>query len=285
MKLERRFVTLPFGQIHVRTNVGQVPDGASGRRPLLMLHASPGSSRMLLPLIDQLSEQRPIIAPDTAGNGDSELFTFSDEPEIPAFADVHVQVMDRLNIPSFDVYGTHTGASLALDIANRYGDRVGRVALEGIGLYSPALRSELLERYAPVVEATSAGDQLWWTWNFVRNTYLFFPWYRTTAESRSQGGLPEDPWQLHDKTVEVLKSMRTYRYSYRAAFRFDKEAALAELAHPTLLLTGAMDVLDRFVPGLSSLAPHAGVHRSDAPTHSAYRADIAAALEAFLAAD
>ncbi len=73
--IRRGFVDFERGQIYYRYT------GTKDAPPLLLLHASPGSSRQLEPLISEMAKSFHVIAPDTMGNGDS-MPPVGDQPEI-----------------------------------------------------------------------------------------------------------------------------------------------------------------------------------------------------------
>ena len=89
MKIRREFVDLATGQVHYRT--------AGRSDPILCIHASPGSSRQLVPLLDGLAHAFRVIAPDTPGHGDSEPFG-RDNPTIVDFAARLPALLDALAI-------------------------------------------------------------------------------------------------------------------------------------------------------------------------------------------
>lgn len=246
--VRRGFVDIDGGQIHYRTC------GREGRRPLVMIHASPASSKTLEPLIVAMGADRRVIAPDTLGNGDSA----GDIPEgadIAFFAAKALEAIDGLGLDRFDLYGTHTGGSIAAEIAIREPERVKHLILDGIGLYDPELQQELLERYAPAVTPDHQGMYLAWVWHFVRDTYLFWPWYRLDAEHRRALGLPPAR-VLHEKVLEVLKSVETYHHSYRAAFRYDKRERFRLIRVPTLAACARSDMLVRWHDEFAALIPN-----------------------------
>jgi len=75
MNVKRRFIDMPFGQIHYRQA------GVADAPKHMLLHASPGSSKQLELLIDELSQSFLVVAPDTLGNGDSTP-PIQEQPEI-----------------------------------------------------------------------------------------------------------------------------------------------------------------------------------------------------------
>ena len=136
-QIRRGFVDLPYGQMHYREA------GAAHRGiPLLALHASPGSSRQLVRLLAGLAEHGHVIAPDTPGNGDSEPLVR--EPTIPQLAEAMVQLLDAKGIDRVDVYGSHTGAAIAVELAILAPGRVRSVTLDGLSTFDEAERAEIL---------------------------------------------------------------------------------------------------------------------------------------------
>jgi pimeloyl-ACP methyl ester carboxylesterase len=247
-RVTRGFVDIAEGQVHFRT-------AGAGGTPLVMLHPSPGSALMLQPLIAAMGQTRCVIAPDTLGNGDSPAPAAA-APDIGYFADAHVRAMDALGIEHFDLYGSHTGANIAVEIAIAHPTRVRSLILDGISLYSAAERADMLANYSPEVTIDLNGSQLHWIWHFVRDVYLFWPWYRRDAAHRRVTGLPSAE-DLHNKVVEVLKAARTYHIPYRAAITYDKTARLPLVAVPTLLACASNDMFMEYFDSVQALMPHA----------------------------
>jgi pimeloyl-ACP methyl ester carboxylesterase len=247
--LRRGFVDVPGGQVHLREA------GRALGRPLVLIHASPGSSLMLAPLIEAFGRTRHVVAPDTAGNGDSAV-ALPEAPDIGVFAATHLAALDALGLDRFDLYGTHTGASIAAEIALRAPQRVRRLILDGVGLYTAEEQAEMLARYAPAMQPDLQAQYLMWAWHFVRDTYVFWPWYATDAAHRRPIGLPSAE-MLHEKLVEVLKALTTYHKSYRAAFAYDKRARFPLLRVKTLVACARTDMLARMFEELCALLPGA----------------------------
>src|SRR5262249_55223288 len=107
MPIKRGFVDIPGGQIHYR-ELREQPG-----RVVVMLHSNPGSSAMLLPMIERFGKFRPVIAPDTPGFGDSTPAPQA-RPEIADYAAATIAALDALGIERFDLYGNHTGANMAV---------------------------------------------------------------------------------------------------------------------------------------------------------------------------
>jgi pimeloyl-ACP methyl ester carboxylesterase len=233
--IDRGFAKLAEGQVHYRQA------GARGGVPLLMIHASPASSVLLQPLMAELAQSRRVIAPDTPGNGDSAPMR-QPQPELVDYADALVRVMDALHLDTVDLYGTHTGAHIAIEVAIARADRIRRVVLDGVGMWVGDERRDLLENYAPAIEPDAYGSQMFWATQFVRDQAWFFPHYRKdSAHNRRLGAL--SPSALHTITVEVLKAVATYHLAYRAVFRNAPHERLPLIRAPTLVMADRDDPL------------------------------------------
>ena len=98
------------------------------------------------------------------------------------------------------------------------------------------------------------GSQFNWVWHFVRDTFLYWPWYRRDAAHRRSLGLPNAD-NLHDKVVEVLKAVRTYHIPYRAAIGYDKEPRLPLVRVRTLLACASGDMFMEYFERVQRLMP------------------------------
>lgn len=249
--IRRGFADVAEGQVHYREAGRGLGDGC----PLVMFHASPGSAKMVEPLLRRLGRHRHAIGLDTLGNGDSSAPATA-APPLVYFAQAHVRALDALGITRFDAYGSHTGANIAIEIAIEHPQRVRRLILDGVSLYSPEERADMLAHYAPEVTIDLRGSQLNWIWHFVRDVFLFWPWYRPDAAHRRTLGLPSAD-DLHDKVLEVLKATRTYHIPYRSAIAYEKESRLPLLRVPTLLACARTDMMLEYFERVLALLPSA----------------------------
>ena len=165
MLVRRRFMDMPFGQIHYREA------GTSDLPPLMLLHASPGSSKQLEFLIENLGKQFHVIAPDTMGNGDSTP-PKQEQPEISDYANAMIAFSDQLGWKKMHLYGTHTGARIAVCMALHEGGRIDRLILDGFGLYTPKSLDQILKVYAPSMEPDQQGLHVMQAWQLCRDQYI-----------------------------------------------------------------------------------------------------------------
>jgi pimeloyl-ACP methyl ester carboxylesterase len=281
-EVERAFVRLDEGQLHLRRLAAA--DGANpGAAALILLHASPASSWFMQDLMLALraaGHLGEIIAPDTLGNGDSPAPLPAD-PDIAYFAGAVDRLCNALGLGPVDVYGTHTGARIACELAAGHPERVRRAVLDGITEYPDDLREQVISRYAPTVEPDEYGRHLVWAFNFCRDQALFFPHFLQDAEHRLSVPMPP-PAVLHRITLDVLKALDTYPKPYIAAFRYRAFERMPLIAAPTLLLKSESELalLYRSVETALGLLP-----RGEAVALPAGNAAKAAAMAGFLAGD
>lgn len=248
--IRRQFVSIEEGQVHYREC------GDPSRPVLVMFHASPGSSWNLSPLIEALGQHRRVIALDTLGNGDSAPPRPA-EPDIAYYAGAHVRALDALGIGSFDLYGTHTGAAICMEVSIAQPARVRRIVMDGVSLFDPKMRDSMMDNnHAPALQADHFGTQMLRAFTMVRDAHLFWPWWNHTPERRRDRGLPDADY-LHCEAVEVLKAWRTYHKSYRTALTYPKHERLPLVTSHTLVASSPTDPLRRFIEAVVALMPNA----------------------------
>lgn len=234
MMIRRRFFDLPDRQIHYRESGGE-------SRPLVLLHLMPGSAKQMEPLMASLAP-RHCLAPDMAGTGDSDPAQQAD-PSIADYAQDTISFIRALGDGApVDLYGSHTGAALAVEVALLAPELVGRVILDGIPLFTPEKAAELIERYAPAIAPDHNGTHLLWAHNFCRDQILFYPWYDKSQAAARGNGLPP-PEDLHVWVLEVIKGLEGIPKAYRAAFRYPSAERISQLTHQVLCLAPKGDSL------------------------------------------
>ena len=252
--INRNYVATRQGRLLMRCIPGQ-------GRPLVMLHASPTSSALLEPLMMGMAAGRPVIAFDTPGNGDSDPPGRRDDLQITHFSDIMNEALSDLAFPEIDLYGTHTGALIAMEVAIA-NPRVRCLILEGVTLFDdgerPDLlpRSELLATYLPRFDPVWDGTHLQSAWHFRRSFTLYWPWYR-----RSRSGIRWVPMvdlaPFHRAFVEMLKRIDTYHLPYRAALAYPTQARLPHIRIPTLIAASPHDPLQAHTTEAAGMAPRA----------------------------
>ena len=119
---------LPDGRMHYITH-GAGP-------PLLLLHSAWGSGKFWLPVMGPLGQHYTVYAPDMLSHGDSAKpvpgFT------IEEYAKSKVDFLDALGIDKAYLVGNSTGATISVELAASYPDRVEKMVVAGL----PVLEDE-----------------------------------------------------------------------------------------------------------------------------------------------
>ncbi|GLY75724.1 alpha/beta fold hydrolase [Actinoallomurus iriomotensis] len=246
-EVRREFADTSAGQVHLRLA------GDATAPPLLALHSAPGSARLLEPLMRGLGADFHVLAPDYPGNGESDK-PWRDEVDIGRLADAMAEVVERRAGGPVHLWGTHTGAVIALELCVRRPDLVRRAVLEAPPLLPPELTADILEHYLPPLRPDRFGSHLVRAWGMRRDMFLFWPWYRDRTAASRPLRVPRAR-ELHDWTVGLLQSGPTYHLSYAAAFRYPTRDRLPELTTPALICAGPDDMLADNLPALRSAAP------------------------------
>jgi pimeloyl-ACP methyl ester carboxylesterase len=137
--LAGEFVTTRYGKLHYRAT-GSGP-------PLLLLHATPRSSRAFEQLIPLLANDYRIIALDTLGFGESDPLPTPVSIEILA-ASV-ASLMEKLDLTPAAVFGLHTGNKIAAALAAGWPQHVAHLIVCGMThsiIVDQAQRDEAIRR-------------------------------------------------------------------------------------------------------------------------------------------
>lgn len=137
--IRRRYIDAATGQLHLRENA------AAPGTPLACLHATAYSSRSFIPLLTALDGRRHALAIDTPGYGES------DAPSQPLTIAGYASAIASALPDRVDLFGYHTGAAIAVELAIAHPDRVGRLTMMGVPLFQAldfeAWRARLAARH------------------------------------------------------------------------------------------------------------------------------------------
>ncbi len=260
------FVQVSGGEVMVRS-MGAFD---RGRTPLVMLHAQPGSSALNLELMAKIAAQRPVIAIDLPGHGESAPGSFLDSDDA---------MLEAIGAPVFDLYAPGSGAWAGLHILPAASQRVRRVVLESPLCLAPLDRGALHEKYPIDVRPELDGTHLIRAWHHVRDQELWWPWFDKRREAIRKVAPRIDPTLLTIRVRECLKQPANYGQAWRTALAYPVAERLAQTIHPMLLLSASSDVFAHCVERAAALRPDA--KRVEVADSAASRA---AAIEGFLSA-
>ncbi len=218
--VRRRFVDTDKGVMHVRMAEG----GKPGEVPLFIFHMSPRSSFYLEGLVAALGRSRTVIAVDTPGFGES--FKPIERPEIGDFADAMAATIVAMGYAQADVMGDHTGTKTAVELANRYPERVRRLVMNTAAVYSPEERKAWQNRMGPIMVDAEGG-------------HIAGTWERYHRLNKGKVA----PDQIRARFYETMRAGPCAWWGPKAAQDYHLDAVLPTLKQPVLLFTSSDDVL------------------------------------------
>lgn len=200
---------------------------------LFLLHPSPRSSALMEPLMQALHHRYTVVAWDLPGYGWSSAL--SERADSLYDYTLHLRRFIRHFTSSpVKLYGTATGAQLAIAFALAYGEAVAHLYLDNCAHFDDAECDRILERYFIDLTPKPDGSHLQALWQHVCSSCLYFPWYETTDEHRIAQQLP--PAAVLQAIVnDYLLAGPNYADAYRAAFLHERAAYVQRLKVPTIL--------------------------------------------------
>lgn len=220
--ITRHFVYTAAGRrVHYR-KAGKGP-------PLVLLHASPCSSRVQIPLLRAWGDDFTVLAFDTPGFGLSEPLG---KPglDIGDLAEALAETLAALGLERVLLYGRHTGGSIAVEFARRHPDRAAFVLTDGYTVTPKMPSDAYLDAYLPPIVPRSDGSHLLWLWHRYRDQFIFWPWNDANG-LRADVDLPSLD-ALQRGVIEFLEAGNAYRDVYAAALRYRWDDPLPDLATP-----------------------------------------------------
>ncbi len=214
-KIKRAFLDTEDGQILYRI-------GGEGD-PLLLLHMNPRSSDEFRELMPIFARNRRVMAMDLMGFGDSDkpprMYTIAD------YAKNAIALLDELGIKKTSIFGNHTGAFVAAEVAAAYPDRVDKLILGNVPGFGEAGKAKLFELFDIGFKIKEDGSHLMARW-LARSRYI------GSAELNHR-------WVLDD-----LKCFDYPLYAIWAVGNYclEAEKRLRSIECPTLILWGLDDV-------------------------------------------
>ena len=223
MKVKSRIIFVSGRQVHLRT--------AGSGPPVILLHPSPNWSKSLDLYIKTFSKKNTAIAIDTPGYGHSELLNIN-KPKIKDFADALNELLETLSINKCSIWGSHTGATIALEFAIRYPEKVSVFIADGYPAYTRETRIKMLKNHLPPYKPKWDGSHLLHTWHKFREMFIFSPTYEWHKKNRTKSSPPKA--DLIQKMITPrLITGRHYTHAYRAVFKYDSLNAIGKLKVPS----------------------------------------------------
>ncbi|MFI7489070.1 alpha/beta fold hydrolase [Micromonospora echinaurantiaca] len=181
-------------------------------RPMILLHGGLGSGEMFGPILPTLAEHHQVVAVDLQGHGRTADI---DRPlDVRLMADDVAALIDHLGLDKPDVVGFSLGGGVALQVAIRHPEKVGRVVSASANIRRSAIYPEMLQQQGQVTGAAA---------EFMKDTPMYELYQRVAPR-------PEDFPRLLDKIGAAM------------AKDFDFTEEVRGLRVPTLVVAADADM-------------------------------------------
>lgn len=213
--------------------------------PLFLLHPSPLSSAFMEPLMLRLAGRATLVAPDTPGFGGSDAISADAPPGLDPYVAAMIGLRRALGLQRVAVYGSATGAQIAIEWAKADPDAVAGVVLDNAASFTPAERDRIMDGYFPDVTPAEDGAHLARAWRTAHDATMFFPWQHAVADHRVADGVA--PAEAIDVTARgYLAAGPGYQNAYRAAFRNERAERVLPIRVPVLVMRWQGSILKRW---------------------------------------
>jgi pimeloyl-ACP methyl ester carboxylesterase len=216
ISIKKEYISLPQGQIHFRMN--NIETGT----PLILLHRTPSSSNMYIPMMNEMIEQRPLFAFDTPGFGGS--FNPIGSPEMKDYRDWICKSIDIIGIKDFHIYAHHTGTHIAAEIGNIWNDRTVSLMLNGVAYLSKEEREAFKRMTSTSIEPDINGKYLMETFELMKS---LFPEYNSDL--------------VNQELLGALRSLEGRKQAFSAVWQQDFKSLIQTIQSPLLVMSAIDD--------------------------------------------
>lgn len=245
--VRRRFLQVGARRVHyVQAGIG---------KPVVLIHSSPANVRLLAKEIERLSRDYAVFAFDTPGFGLSDPLPL-ETMTVADLADAMAETLAAIGMPRCPVFGTHTGAAIALELGVRHPERVAGLVLDGVPAFTDAECDAYFGDYFRKLPLGDLGGQYSEAWTRFRDQSIWFPW--SEREPANLNGYDLGPPHSTHLWVQMFfEAAEHYAPAYRAASFYGARAVAAagELTVPAVFTATETDMLHGHMARLPALKP------------------------------
>ena len=228
--MKRGYADIIEGQIHYQIE--------GNGKPLLLLHQGAFSSDEFLKVIPILGKNYQVIARDMLGYGKSD----PNPPgyEIEDYARADINFLNALGIRKTSIVGSHTGASIAVEMAVVSPEVVDKLVLYGAPSFTPDVREACIKSHTfSPVEIKEDGSHFTRLWR--------------TIQEMGRRANPEDRNMV---VVACAMASGGAFHAEHACFRYNEEARMPLVKNHTLLISGTEGVFYNQFEVVKNLLSH-----------------------------
>ena len=245
----KSYAELADGQLHYRHSGD--PDAPCW----LLLHRTAASSAMYENLMAAMPEAY-CIAPDTPGFGAS--FDPSGAPSLTNYAQWLEEFLAVLNIERCRVFGHHTGANIAIELAHRLPGRIEGLALMGVTYMTPEERAQFKPLFQETFAPDGKADYLEPNWAWVAQLAV-------TEEGKEC---------LHQEFLDTTRAYEGRVQAFNAVWEQDVPTRVGNLDLPKLFMCAEDEMLHKYHQRLVAELP--GAQHATIQKHGCFAPELAA---------
>ena len=216
--IKKAYADTPDWQIHYYFT------GPREKEPIIFLHQNVSGGKTYLRTIEHLSPTHHCIALDLPGFGAS-----FDPPKFNSISTLTQYTMafvDSLHLEKFHVFGNHTGAGMAAEIASLHPSRVLSCIMIGALLLTEEQAAPYRNEFSGSLGPSHNAEYLQATWDYIYNL---------------GGNLDLD--NMNDELSAALRAWKARGWIYECVWDYPFEQFLQKIQCPTLLMCSPEDVL------------------------------------------
>jgi pimeloyl-ACP methyl ester carboxylesterase len=241
--MKRILLDMPGGALHARV-MGAGP-------PLVLLHASPLSSVFLHDQMMQLAPYFTCYGLDTPGYGMSDPLS-APPHSMQDYARPILTALETHGIYKFRLYGTATGAQIALAMARAEPHRILKLVLDNCAAFARAWRESAENDYFPDLTPKPNGSHWHDAWEIAARQFKAFPWYSDKPDDHLSR--PAPPAEIiHQVALGFVSARPHYDTAYRLAFQAEDISSFEGLRVPTTLIDWQGSIVRKYVAELVAL--------------------------------
>lgn len=219
--------------------------------PALFVHSSPANSSYVVNDMATVADSYTCFAFDTPGFGLSDALP-GDTLTVAELADALAETLEAVGMPPCPVFGTHTGASIALELGMRHPGRVTGLVLDGLASFTQAEYDAMFGDYFTKFPPDPLGGHYASLWTRFRDQSTWFPWSARSPEALNESDL-YSPIANHRWMTMYFDAADTYAPAYRAALSYRQgPAQVSALTLPAIFTAIKSDMLH---PHLDRIGP------------------------------
>jgi pimeloyl-ACP methyl ester carboxylesterase len=201
---------------------------------LLIIHPAGGSSETINYLTDPISKSKPLISIDLPGHGES-FKNFNINNLMQLNTRIINQVFDHHSTESASIISLNDSCSLSIELALMSNSRVNQLILIEPWFMDQMETDDYLEYGIPEIELDWAGGHLLKYWHMIRDSKLFWPWYKRKASAIIWEQPNIDENQLQIELTELIRANIHWRGNLREHLLYNAEGKLKDLTLPLFI--------------------------------------------------